>query len=263
MADPHIHVPFDRLGQYLPHIRENKINLELYFPASVIDAVRSTHLINVIKKLNYSPALSIHAPFMDLSPGAVDPKVRSITIQRFLQVFDIAEILEPVSIVFHSGYEKWRYSLNVRLWIEKSLKTWNIVSRKAAELNIKIAIENVFEDEPGSLRLLMEEIGSDRFGICFDTGHCNLFSTVPLDDWIGQLKPYILELHLHDNRREADDHMAIGDGTFNFDLLFSSLKDKEDDLIYTIEGHTPEDVARSMRRLNKYLPNPAITISND
>jgi sugar phosphate isomerase/epimerase len=197
------------------------------------------------------PSLSIHAPFMDLSPGAVDPKVRAVTMERFLLVFDIAELLEPISIVFHSGYEKWKYALDVDLWLKKSLKTWNVLARKGAEKNIKIVIENVFEDEPGNLRLLMEEIGSDHFGICFDTGHCNLFSTVPLEEWLGQLKPYILELHLHDNNRAADDHKAIGDGTFNFDLLFSSLQDKK--LIYTIEGHSPDDVMRSMRRLNQYL----------
>jgi sugar phosphate isomerase/epimerase len=251
MVDPHIHIPYDRVGQYLSFIQEKKINLELYFPSTGIDSIRSADLINLKKALDYMPSLSIHAPFMDLSPGAVDPKVRAVTMERFLLVFDIAELLEPISIVFHSGYEKWKYALNVDLWLKKSLKTWNVLARKGAERNIKIVIENVFEDEPGNLRLLMEEIGSDHFGICFDTGHCNLFSTVPLEEWLGQLKPYILELHLHDNNGGADDHKAIGDGTFNFDLLFSSLQDKK--LIYTIEGHSPDDVMRSMRRLNQYL----------
>jgi sugar phosphate isomerase/epimerase len=251
MINPHIHIPYDRIGQYRKFIHDRKINLELYFPTSVIDLIKSNDLIHLKKSLDYAPSLSIHAPFMDLSPGAVDPKVRAVTIERFLLMFDIAELLEPKSIVFHSGYEKWKYALNVDLWLEKSLKTWKVVARKAVERNIKIVIENVFEDEPGSLRLLMEQMGSDHFGICFDTGHCNLFSRVPLDEWIEQLKPYILELHLHDNTRTADDHMAIGDGTFNFDLLFSSLTDKN--LIYTIEGHTPEDVLKSMRKLNDYL----------
>jgi len=251
MVDPHIHMPYDRVGQYLSFIQEKKINLEFYFPSTGIDSIRSTDLIALKKALDYMPSLSIHAPFMDLSPGAVDPKVRAITIERFLLIFDIAEVLEPISIVFHSGYEKWKYALNADLWLKQSLKTWNCLARKAVERNIKIAIENVFEDEPGNLRMLMQEMGSDHFGICFDTGHCNLFSTVPLDEWIGQLKPYILELHLHDNDRGADDHKAIGDGSFNFDLLFSLLQDKRP--IYTIEGHRPEDVMRSMRRLNDYL----------
>lgn len=251
MVDPHIHVPYDRIAQYLSFIQQKKINLELYFPSSGIDSVRSSDLIQLKKNLDYDPSMSIHAPFMDLSPGAVDPKVRAVTIERFLLMFDVAEILEPKSIVFHSGYEKWRYALNVDVWLKKSVKTWSVFVRKAAEKNIKIAIENVFENEPSNLRLLMEEMGSEHFGVCFDTGHCNLFSSVPLDDWIGQLKPYILELHLHDNNGAADDHMAIGEGTFNFDLLFSSLAEIRP--IYTIEAHTPDDTLKSMRRLNAYL----------
>ena len=81
--------------------------------------------------------------------------------------------------------------------------------------------------------------------------HFNLFSKIPLDEWLGQLKPYIFELHLHDNNKTSDDHLAIGDGTFDFDTLFLALKDKN--LIYTIEAHTPEDVLKSMQRLEKYL----------
>jgi sugar phosphate isomerase/epimerase len=251
MVNPHVHVPYDRVGQYLDFIKKHRLNLELYFPSTALDSIRSTDIIHLKKTLDYMPSLSIHAPFMDLSPGAIDPKIRSVTIERFFQIFDIAELLEVTSIVFHSGYEKWKYALKVDLWLEQSLKTWKVLARKAVDRHIKIAIENVFEDEPYSLRLLMEKMGSDHFGICFDTGHCNLFSRVPLDEWIKQLNPYILELHLHDNSSAADDHKAIGDGTFNFDALFSLLKEKN--LIYTIEGHAPEDVMKSIRKLNDYL----------
>ena len=116
---------------------------------------------------------------------------------------------------------------------------------------MKIAVENIFEDEPDNLRLLMEATASENFGVCFDTGHFNLFSSVSLDEWMRQLKPYIIELHLHDNDKTADDHIAVGEGTFDFERLFAALGDK--DIIYTIEGHTPEDVLKSIRRLKGYL----------
>ena len=136
---------------------------------------------------------------MDLSPGAVDQKIRAVTIERFTRIFDIAEILKPEAIVFHSGYEKWKYALKIDVWLENSLKTWRIVQKRAEEMEVKIAIENIFEDEPTNLRLLMEEMSSSNFGLCFDTGHFNLFSKIPLAEWLEQLKAYILELHLHDN----------------------------------------------------------------
>ncbi len=79
----------------------------------------------------------------------------------------------------------------------------------------------------------------------------NLFSKVSLEDWIAMLKPYIFELHLHDNDKRSDAHAPIGDGSFDFDTLFSALKDKE--IIYTLEAHSAEDAKTSIERLQKYL----------
>ncbi|MBE0428062.1 MAG: sugar phosphate isomerase/epimerase [Nitrospirae bacterium] len=251
MINPHIHVPFDRIEGHLVFIKENRVNIEIYFDSRTLDAIDNSYVLRLIEKLDYNPSLSIHAPFMDLSPGAVDTKVRAVTIERFTRVLEIAEILKSHTVVFHSGYEKWKYALNVDLWLEKSLKTWTLIQEKAGAIGTKIAIENIFEDDPVNLRRLMEEMGSESFGICFDTGHFNLFSRIPLNEWLSHLNPYIIELHLHDNNRTFDDHFAIGDGSFDFDMLFSSLKGKS--LIYTIEAHTAEDVLKSLVRLKKYI----------
>ena len=251
MIDPHVHVPYHRIEDYFQFIKENRINLEIYFSSHSLDTINESDIIVLQEKLDYNPSISIHAPFMDLSPGAVDSKVRAVTIERFSHIFDITQILGPKAIVFHSGYEKWKYAKRVDIWLEGSLLTWEPLLKKAVGMGLKIAIENIFEDDPVNLRLLMEEIGSDNFGICFDTGHFNLFSQVPLDEWLMQLEPYIIELHLHDNNRASDDHLAIGEGTFDFNTLFSTLKDKN--LIYTIEGHTPGDVLKSIEMLKRYL----------
>jgi sugar phosphate isomerase/epimerase len=251
MINPQVHVPYHRIEDYLRFIKENRINLEIYFSSNSLDNINDSDIIKLKEKLEYKPSLTIHAPFMDLSPGAVDSRVRAVTIERFSHIFDIAEILGPKVIVFHSGYEKWKYSLRIDIWLKNSLTTWRTLSKRAVDLGLKIAIENVFEDEASNLRLLMEEIDSENFGICFDAGHFNLFSKITLNEWLMQLMPYIIELHLHDNNRISDDHLAMGDGTFDFDTLFSTLKDKN--LIYTIEAHTPEDVIKSIERLQKYI----------
>ena len=250
MVNPHIHIPFRKIEDYLHFIKKYHLNLEIFFPAHALETIKAADITKLQEKLSYNPSLSIHAPFMDLSPGAVDSKVRAVTIERFLQVLDIAEILRPKVIVFHSGYEKWKYSHRIDVWLEGSLITWKQLLQRAIDMDIKIAIENIFEDDPINLRLLMEQMGSDHFGICFDTGHFNLFSKTSLEEWLKQLKPYIIELHLHDNNKNADAHKAIGDGTFDFDTLFTALMGK--DLVYTLEAHTPEDVLKSLERLQSY-----------
>jgi sugar phosphate isomerase/epimerase len=253
MIAPQVHVPYHRIGEYFSFIKEQRINLEIYFSAESLDSLVPDALALLTSSLDYHPVLTMHAPFMDLSPGAVDSQVREVTVNRFNQVFEIAKILQPKAIVFHSGYEKWKYAMRVDLWLKNSLKTWEHFAKRSFNMGVKIAIENIFEDEPTNLRLLMEKMGSEYFGLCFDAGHFNLFSRIPLGEWLDQISHYIVELHLHDNNRTFDDHKAIGDGTFDFQTLFSAVSDRNP--IYTIEGHTKEAVVKSMEALKKYTLN--------
>jgi len=247
---PHVHIPFDKIGEYLDFILKQSLDLEIYFSATVLDTISVNRVASISEMLSHNPSLSIHAPFMDLSPGAVDSKVREATMNRFSHVLDISEILKPKAIVFHSGYEKWKYALNKELWLEKSLMTWQPLNARAEAMGVKIAIENIFEDEPENLVMLMEAMDSANFGICFDTGHFNLFSKVPLEIWMSSLKPYIVELHLHDNDRTSDQHRPVSEGTFDFKGFFGLLGDR--DCIYTLEAHSTESVLKSMKALTVF-----------
>jgi len=251
LPGPHVHVPFDQLDRYLTFIRNERINLEIYFGSRTCDEIQREDIYSLKKKLDYNPHLSIHAPFMDLSPGAVDLKVREVTIKRFETVLEWAEILRPEVVVFHSGYDKWRYDERIDIWLEGSLETWGRINKKAETIGVKVAIENIFEDEPTNLKILMEEMKSENFGVCFDTGHFNMFSKLPLMEWLDSLKPYIKEVHMHDNFRFKDEHLAIGDGDFDFHTLFSGLSDI--DCVYTIEAHTVEDVRKSLKRFDEFM----------
>jgi len=255
MPLPHIHIPFSRIPEFSGFIKDKKLDLEIYFSSADLDVPLMDAVRAVKADFSYGPSLSFHAPFMDLCPGAVDSEIRAVTVKRFSQVLDIAEILRPKVIVFHSGYEKWKYALDVKLWLEKSLQTWRPLNSRAADLGVKIAIENIFEDDPFNIRLLMERMDSENFGVCFDTGHFNLFSTIPLVKWMEALNPYILELHLHDNDKSYDQHLPVGDGTFDFTGFFALLRNR--DCVHTIEAHTPEKVIKSMERLRGFTDNAA------
>jgi sugar phosphate isomerase/epimerase len=247
----HVHIPYPSVGDYLPLLREKKLNLELYFSAESLDRLKTGDIERLTESLDYRPSLSIHAPFMDLSPGAIDEDVRAVTVRRFSQILDIAEVLMPKAIVCHSGYEKWKYAHRVDLWLEASIRTWRPLRERAAIIGTKLAIENIFEDEPSNLELLMKELHSESFGLCFDTGHCNLFSKVPLVAWLDSLGPYIYEFHVHDNDGTFDSHLPVGDGTFDFSTLFSKIENRN--YIFTVEAHTPERVMKSMERLSGHF----------
>lgn len=250
-VNPQIHVPYEKIREHIDFIKKFRLNLEIYFQSETLDSIKEDSIVALLDSLDYSPLFTIHAPFMDLSPGAVDSKIRKATMERLNQVLDIAEILKPSVIVFHSGYEKWKYALKIEPWLKQSLLTWREINSRAEELGVKIAIENIFEDNPENLKILMESIDSENFGLCFDSGHFNLFSSISLIDWLREIKKYIIELHLHDNDKTSDQHLSIGEGNFDFKTLFEELK--ENNCIYTIEARSPEMVLKSIDELKRYL----------
>lgn len=245
---PHLHIPFHRIKEHLPFILEKKLDIELFLNTETLDSIVLSDISRLAKDLKHNPNISVHGPFMDLSPGAMDHKIRSITIERYLKTIEMTAPLKPRAIVFHSGYEKWKYGLKNDVWLKESITTWKFVLEASSKIGSKIAIENIFEESPDNLRLLMNELSSERFGICFDTGHFNLFSKTPLKEWLDELLPYVMEFHLHDNLRDFDSHLPIGDGSFDFDLLFSIIGKK--DYLFTLEAHSAEDAMKSLGRFN-------------
>lgn len=247
MRDPQVRVPCEILDEHLNVIVEHKLDIELYLSGSMLDFLKPGDAERIKEKLTHGPRITIHAPFMDLNPGAVDSRVLEATRYRFHQCFDVAEVLRPARIVLHSGYEKWKYDHDVDLWLERSLTFWPEFIKRAESMDTKLAIENIFEDEPTSLARLMEEINSPSVGICFDAGHCNIFTAVPLKEWLKVLGPYIIETHLHDNLGDLDSHLVIGDGNIDFKEVFAALAGL--DVVHTIEALTPEDTFKSMQAI--------------
>jgi len=250
----HINIPYKILLDHLNVILEKGLNPEIYFNGDTLDSYNRKDLVSVAKALaDHNLSVTIHGPFMDLSPGGVDNMVRKVAVDRFSQTLDVASYFQPSAIVFHAGYNKWYFNGNSKLWLERSLLTWEPILKKAKELKIPLALENVFEEEPSTLRDLMIAFEDPFFGICFDLGHYYLFAKVPMKQWIEVLGKYFIELHLHDNHKNSDDHLPMGEGEINFDEFFALLQKYSIPLIYTIEPHRVEDVERSFEACRRYL----------
>lgn len=179
--------------------------------------------------------------------------MKQVTSDRFLKMIEMAVVFKPKTIVFHPGYEKWKFNGNVDLWLASSLHTWKPLMKEAEELGLTLAIENVFEDSPGPLKVLLEEIDSPYFRFCFDTGHYHVFNKTPLPDWFNALGKYMVEVHLHDNHREMDEHLPIGEGNFDFDQFFKLLSQYRLNPIYTLEPHEEDHLWRGLQAVKKYI----------
>ena len=74
------------------------------------------------EKLTCSNRFVLHAPFSELFPCAIDPKVRAIAAERYRQVIRVAEGYGIRKIVVHGGYNPRIY---FPIWYtEQSVLFW-------------------------------------------------------------------------------------------------------------------------------------------
>jgi len=249
-----VNMPFRMLvDRYLPMVLKEEINPEIGFDCFALDGFGKKDFLEVADTLrDRGLTITFHAPFFDLRPGAIDRKIRNVTIKRLKQVFDLVPYFEPRTVVCHASFDSRYYVANEDLWLENSRETWKQFISIVAGMNTTIVLENVYESDPLMLQRLLDSFDrSDHIGVCFDTGHFNAFSTTRLDTWMDALGSYIGELHLHDNNGILDEHSPVGDGTFPFYELFESLHEKKNHPVITLEPHTEENLWRTLQNIKK------------
>jgi sugar phosphate isomerase/epimerase len=253
----HAHIPYLRLAEHLEYVVTNRINPEIFFSAASLDGLVWEELSAQSQVLHTAGlGTTIHAPFLDLNPGAIDPLIRDVTRKRVAQVFQAADLLRPKVIVFHPGYDDLRYGGSRLEWLKHSIDFWSGFIPRAKEAGCIIAMENIFEKEPSTLLGLLEAIDDPAFRHCFDVGHWNMFSSCTLEEWFSELGPFIAECHIHDNSGAADEHLPPGEGQIDFRKLFDLLGQQSPGAVLTIEAHTIERLERARKALEPYLPSP-------
>jgi sugar phosphate isomerase/epimerase len=249
-----INMPFHLLvDRYLPLVLEKRINPEIGFNCFVLDKFKGSEFRDIANRLaDAGLTVTMHAPFFDLRPGAIDIKIREASIERLKQFFDLAPLFKPRSMVCHVAFEEKYYISTEEKWLENSIETWNRFIDIAADLDTVIALENVYEKSPiYPSRLLDAFKDVPQIGYCFDTGHCNAFSNAPVQEWMDKIGHRIGEVHLHDNDGSTDAHAPVGEGTFPFHEFLKILTEKGIRPILTLEPHTEETLWRTLTNIKE------------
>ncbi|VAV84429.1 hypothetical protein MNBD_DELTA01-1068 [hydrothermal vent metagenome] len=253
-----VHIPYEMLRDRIDGVVQARINPEVYLDGSSLDRAGGAELREFGRRLaGEGLSVTVHGPFMDLSPGAVDEVVRCASVERYLQAIKAASYLGARSIVLHADYDDRRFDDDVDMWLSQSLRTWPGVAAIASDAGMVIAAENIFETGPEPLKRLVEAVDLPDFGLCLDVGHLNIFSKVSTREWLIQVGAYIKELHLHDNNGGYDEHLAVGHGNIDFPEFFGLIKEFVADVgaspTYTIEPHGEDLVLPAIKAVSEYL----------
>ena len=156
--------------------------------------------------------LSGHGPFLDLNPASFDSMIKSVTLTRYNQAYNIAKKLGADRIVFHSCYYEDIYFKET--YINNSLEFWNEFLSDKDE-SVKIHIENMYDKDISVLKELVDKVNNSIFSICLDIGHANCYSNQSLEEIIELLGNRIGHLHLSNNNGKKDSHCGLNNGNIN------------------------------------------------
>ncbi len=194
---------------------------------------------------------TLHAPFFDLAPGGIDPKILDVSREKLRRAFQLIKILQPKSIICHLGFDENKHSYKFKEWLRTSVTTWEELLAIAAEYNTPVMFENTYETTPEIHRELFERLDYTHLGFCLDVGHLMAYAGTTWQLWLDQLLPRLKQLHLHDNDGDRDDHIAIGEGCFDFHELFNFLDTKNLSPLITLEPHSEKDLWLALQNLSK------------
>ena len=248
------HIPWVEIENYIEIVLGLDLAPEIAIKGPELDCLEETLLDRIAQTLEQARIRpTVHAPFFDLNPGALDPLIRQATLQRLGQALSFAGRLNAHLMVIHPGFDKWRYPNLDQAWRALAKEFFPPLLEQAKACDCRLAIENIYEEAPDTLVQLVDEIDSEWFGHCFDVGHWHLFGKRPMAEWLEAINPRFFHLHLHDNHGRADEHLPVGNGTIDFTPLQSILSKRAFPPSITLEAHSPEHLRQSLRKTKELL----------
>jgi sugar phosphate isomerase/epimerase len=249
-----VNIPFTMLVQknWLDLFLELKLNPEIGLDSEALDNFSAKDFEQIARHFkDCGCSITLHAPFLDLSPGSPDPKIREATRYRYNQLLDAIPIFKPISIVCHSGYDDDRYSFCKEAWMENCIETLKWLGDEIHHRGARMMLENVYETHPDDLLAVIKHLNPIHTRCCLDIGHLTVFGKSPLDQWLSVLGPHIGQFHLHDNHGTRDNHIGLGEGCIDFKTVFDFISSMQPPPIITLEPHKKEDFAASLNFLEQ------------
>ncbi|MDO4581273.1 MAG: TIM barrel protein [Bacillota bacterium] len=173
-----------------------------------------------------------HAPFNELYPAAIDPLAVKLAHDRLDQAVRLSLSYDVQRIVMHSGNLPQLYC---KSWFEeRSIVFWREFLHDKPP-DIRIYVENVFDNDPKLLLRVIEAVNDPRLSLCLDIGHANCQANLSPLEWLKTNARQIAHFHIHNNSGEDDTHNNLKDGTIDIKEFLTAAAVLCPNATYTIE----------------------------
>ncbi|HDZ35510.1 MAG TPA: sugar phosphate isomerase/epimerase [Thermococcus sp.] len=163
----------------------------------------------------YGMKVTVHAPFSDVNIGALNEKLRRASLEILRETIEVASEMNALVVTVHPGHHSPASMKNERKYLEIQRESLKKIAAWGEEFGVKVGLENMprfVTLDAQTCERLGELLGDVEIGVTFDVGHLNT-TTGEFERFLEIFGDIIVHAHLHDNRGERDEHLALGDGT--------------------------------------------------
>ncbi len=242
--DWYIRVDGERLAEQAPLLQRLQANPEIYLKAGMIKELAPKTVNALAGVLADFSSHTVHAPFMDVWPGAADDDIRRLSLELMRRTMDLAAAWKSMLVVMHFNYDPIYYTEYFRQWLDRAAEFFRMLLREND--GPLIALENIAEPTPYIALQLFDKVNRPRLVHCFDFGHHHVFARIPMDEWLYYLAPRRhIHFHFHDNLGGSDDHLAMGQGGIHWLAAKAALCGLKCPFSITLEPHTVKTLRTS------------------
>jgi len=226
--------------KFLPYVKDcvDGIEIQNYDRRGVLSATDWATVLQQHKNLVplLTGRLAVHGPFAGIDYSYKDHLLRDAVRKRMDLTYDMVCLLKPDTLVLHSGCSELAVKFSLTdAWFKPTLEFWQQEIERYAKAGVRVVLENVVEQSPDLLIELVDRVGSDWLGLCFDIGHATLCSKLTPAQWVERMVKRLKHIHLHDNNGVTDEHLPIGRGSISFDPFFEALNKWAPDATVSLE----------------------------
>ena len=170
---------------------------------------------------------SVHAPITDVfangrgqrnfSTALRDPDARRATLHEMAAALQIAKVVPFKFLVVHLGVPvAWKPGGddNNR---DAAIRSIEEIHGLAEAAGVNVALEvmgNALSTAPDLIEIIERSFEGADLGICMDVGHAHMLGDTA--EAIETTSEYLVTTHIHDNRRQSDDHLVPFQGNIDW-----------------------------------------------
>jgi len=213
--------------------------------------------VNLLKETakSYDLEYTVHAPFADINIASPSSIMLNASLKRLAKSLYYAHALDAKLWVFHPGARTGISQFYPGAEWKRNTQSIQELYAEAEQFGVNIAVENLpakywfLMSRPEDFDKFYKETGLP-LGIVLDIGHANLENQT--DFFFDKLSDKIVHIHVSDNKGVDDDHLGIGYGAINYNLIAENLKKIGYSQRVIVEScdHVPESLTRLKKLLN-------------